>query len=1176
MNYPFVLLGRVCSRGKRSAKFPAVPIRKITYVASQDRDVDFFSRVSETKTKEKRVVGRQRIDRVRRQYNQWVANQTLEDYALRFTAKSARRWSALRVANTALGAISFLALEAIGGTITLNYGVTNATAAILVVSLIIFCCGLPIAYHAARCGVDIDLLTRGAGFGYIGSTVTSLIYASFTFIFFAIEAVILATALEMCFGLPLSLGYLFSAVVIIPLVTHGITLISRFQLWTQPFWILLHILPFAAIAIKSPESFAGWTKFAGAHGSPDGHLDLLLFGTAASVVFSLVAQIGEQVDFLRFLPRDRRTSKAAWWAAMISAGPGWIVPGAIKLLAGSFLAYFALSHGVEAENAAEPSHMYREAFRYVLSQPELALALTGAFVMLSQIKINVTNAYAGSIAWSNFFSRLTHSHPGRVVWLVFNVLVALLLMEIGVYKALEQTLALYSNVAIAWVGALVADLVINRPLGLRPRQMEFKRAHLYDINPVGVGSMTIATVMSITAFYGVFGPTAKALAPFVALLAAFVTAPAIAILTRGRFYIARKPKRSWQNVPAIKCCICEHSFEPEDMAHCPAYAGAICSLCCSLDARCHDLCKPHARFDAQFTETLGKVLPQRVYALLNSQVGHYLSVFMVSAGLVGLALTMIYLQAAPATEAQQILLSEILWKLFFALTIIIGVVTWLFVLARQSRQAAEAETRRQTTLLMQEIDAHRQTDAELQRAKEVAESANLAKSRYVVGLSHELRSPLNAISGYAQLLEQDGSLPPRPRDQIRLMRRSADHLSGLIDGLLDISKIEAGRLYLSRDEVRFGEFLDQLVGMFRLQAAAKDVDFVFKRPQYLPPVVYADEKRLRQVLINLLSNAIKFTQSGSVHFIVHYRNPVAELEVRDTGPGIHADDLERIFAPFERGALGVSQPHTGTGLGLTISKLLAGVMGGDLSVKSTLGQGSTFRVKLLLSEVTNPTRTRAIRAPILGYHGPRKTILITDDDPAQRNLLQELLSPLGFIVLSAPDGYACVGLAEHCQPDLFLLDISMAGMDGWTVAETLRTNGHHHARILMVSASAIEAHGAPLAQPFHDGYLMKPVDIPRLLEQIGQLLKIEWIYKGETPETPAASGDVLSPPMQHVEELIELGKIGYIRGIESKLDQINTDYPESGVFVSQMRALVEQFDLDQYMKTLNTLYRHDQ
>lgn len=1125
---------------------------------------------------EDKLVGRQRIDRVRRQYNQWVANQTLEDYALRFTAKSARRWSAARVANTALGAISFLALEAIGGTITLNYGVTNATAAILVVSAVIFCCGLPIAYYAARYGVDIDLLTRGAGFGYIGSTVTSLIYASFTFIFFAIEAVILAMALELSFGLPRPIGYLVSAVAIIPLVTHGITLISRFQLWTQPFWIFLHILPFAAIAIKSPASFTEWRTFSGEHGSPSGHLDLLLFGTAASVVFSLVAQIGEQVDFLRFLPRDRHTSKRTWWFALISAGPGWIVPGAIKLLAGSFLAFFALKHGVAAEYAAEPSHMYLEAFRYVLSQPDIALALTGTFVILSQLKINVTNAYAGSIAWSNFFSRLTHSHPGRVVWLVFNVLVALLLMEIGVYKALEQTLALYSNVAIAWVGALVADLIINKPLGLRPPHMEFKRAHLYDINPVGVGAMTIATIVSISAFYGFFGPTAKALAPFVALTTAFIAAPLIAYATGGKYYIARKPKRSWQTAEAIKCCICEHAFEPEDMASCPAYSGPICSLCCSLDARCHDLCKPHARAQAQLSETLGKLLPESIYARINSQLGHYLGVFTAASGLVGLTLGLIYLQTANAIRFDHIQLSDVLWKVFFALTIIIGVVAWLFVLARQSRQAAEAETRRQTTLLMQEIDAHRKTDLELQRAKEVAESANLAKSRYVVGLSHELRSPLNAISGYAQLLEQDDTILPKPRDQIRVVRRSADHLSGLIDGLLDISKIEAGRLHLSRDEVRLNAFLDQIVGMFRLQAAAKNIEFVFQRPDTLPPVVYADEKRLRQILINLLSNAIKFTPTGSVHFIVHYRSPVAEFEIRDTGPGIHADDLERIFAPFERGALGVSQPQTGTGLGLTISKLLAGVMGGDIRVTSIIDKGSTFYVKMLLSEVTNPTRLKAVNAPIFGYHGPRRTILVTDDDPTQRDLLREILTPLGFIILSAHDGESCLNLAQHCQPDLFLLDISMTGIDGWTVAETLRTTGHRQARILMVSASALEAHGAPLAQPFHDGYLMKPIDVPRLLELVGRLLKIEWQY--EPHATPTAAWNIRtdpSPPIEHINELINLGQIGYVMAIHAKLDELNRDYPEHAAFVALMQSLIHKFDLGQYMATLQKVQRLD-
>ena len=187
------------------------------------------------------MTAKQHIFRVRRNYNQWVANQTLEDYALRFTAKRAR------VATTALGAISFLALEAIGGAITLHYGFNNAVAAICTVGLIIFLTAIPISYYAAKYGVDIDLLTRGAGFGYIGSTITSLIYASFTFIFFALEAAIMAMALELLFDIPLVYGYLISALVVIPLVTHGITFISRFQLWSQPVWVVLQLLPFVFI-----------------------------------------------------------------------------------------------------------------------------------------------------------------------------------------------------------------------------------------------------------------------------------------------------------------------------------------------------------------------------------------------------------------------------------------------------------------------------------------------------------------------------------------------------------------------------------------------------------------------------------------------------------------------------------------------------------------------------------------------------------------------------------------------------------------------------------------------------------------------------------------------------------------------------------------------------------------
>ncbi|HTE16546.1 MAG TPA: hybrid sensor histidine kinase/response regulator, partial [Burkholderiales bacterium] len=330
----------------------------------------------------------QKIIPIRRDYNRWVANQTLEDYALRFTANSARRWSNFRVANTALGAISFLALEAIGGAITLNYGFTNAVWAIATVSLLIFLTGLPISYYAAKHGLDMDLLTRGAGFGYLGSTITSLIYASFTFIFFAIEAAIMAHALNLCLGVPLTVGYIVSSLAVIPLVTHGITLISRFQTWTQPLWITLHLLPFAFIVVQSPESFRQWTTFAGHHGDAAGAFNLLQYGAAAGVVMSLVVQIGEQVDFLRFLPRPGARTRTGWWIALVAAGPGWIIPGALKMLAGSFLAFLALQHEVPIEQAGEPTQMYLNAFKYVFSSPNFALVAAGLFVVVSQLKIN--------------------------------------------------------------------------------------------------------------------------------------------------------------------------------------------------------------------------------------------------------------------------------------------------------------------------------------------------------------------------------------------------------------------------------------------------------------------------------------------------------------------------------------------------------------------------------------------------------------------------------------------------------------------------------------------------------------------------------------------------------------------------------------------------------------------
>jgi signal transduction histidine kinase/CheY-like chemotaxis protein len=1116
---------------------------------------------------------RQRIVRVRREYNQWVANQTLEDFALRFTAKSARKWSSARVANTALGAISFLALEAIGGTITVSYGFTNSVAAIVTVGAILFFTGLPISYYAARYGVDIDLLTRGAGFGYIGSVITSLIYATFTFIFFAIEAVIMSKALELCFHVPLPLGYLISSLLVIPLVTHGITLISRLQLWTQPLWLVLHLLPFVCIVVWGSHSLRDWEDFSGAMGST-GQFDLLLFGAASSVVFSLIAQIGEQVDFLRFLPAQGPRPTMGWWAALFAGGPGWIVIGGVKLLAGSFLASLLIWHGLSFTDAAEPTQMYRVAFQYVVSSPLAALVLSSAFVIVSQLKINVTNSYAGSIAWSNFFSRLTHRHPGRVVWLVFNVTIAFLLMDLGVYTALAQILGLYSIVAAAWVGALVADLVVNKPLKLSPPQIEFKRAHLHDVNPVGVGAMAIATSIAISAFCGLFGEILRAFAPFLALAAAFTSAPLIAFATGGHYYIARKPRQSWAGATSIECCICGHAFEPEDMAFCPVYVGPICSLCCSLDSRCHDSCKPSARLSAQAAALFGTILPKPVAAWLNSGLGRYLAVLFILAVLIGGTLIVIYTQATLDSALYGDVLRLALWRVFFVLMIVAGIGVWLFILAQESRKAAEEESKHQNTLLMREIRAHRRTDAKLQKAKEAAEAANLAKTRYVFGISHELRTPLNAIAGYAQLLEKDAALPNHRRDAIKIIRRSGEHLASLIEGLLDVSKIEAGRVTLARREVRIHELLDQIVDMFRLQAQAKGIEFASVCQETLPEVVYTDEKRLRQIIINLLSNAIKFTEQGHVVLRVAYRSQIAHIEVEDTGVGIEAKDLQRIFEPFER-VYRVGLPSKpGIGLGLTITKLIAEIMGGEVSVKSELGRGSHFLVKLMLSEVVSPMPLRPPDAQICGYAGPRLTVVVADDDPTHRDMIREILTPLGFVVFDAVDGADCIAVADRTRPNLFLLDISMPGMNGWQLAQLLRRAGHQDAPIIMVSANALEIAVEP--DSLHNEYVIKPVDIPQLLTKIGSVLRIEWLYGPALPGNDPTPGPVTRiPPQRYLDELRALGRIGYIRGIRRKLEEIEGEEPDHGEFVTQMRTLVDNFDVDRYMAALRALTETD-
>jgi signal transduction histidine kinase/purine-cytosine permease-like protein len=900
------------------------------------------------------------VIRVKREFQSWVANETLEDYALRYAARSYRRWSPGVLANTAIGGISFLALEAIGGSLTVNYGFQNAFAAIILVSILIFVISLPIAFYSSVANVDIDLLTRGAGFGYIGSTVTSLIYASFTFIFFALEAAIMAQALEISVGLNVVAGYLVCSLVIIPLAFYGVTLINRLQQWTQPVWAILLILPFVFILYREPGTLAAWSTYPG-NATPDGQFNWLSFGAATGVLFSLAGQIGEQVDYLRFLPEKNAQNRISWWAALLFAGPGWIFIGGLKILAGGFLAFLAIRAGAAASDAVVPVEMYIKGYEYVFDDRAVVLVAATVFVVISQIKINVTNAYAGSLAWSNCFARLTHYHPGRVVWLVFNVLIALLLMLLGIFATLEAVLSVYSNVVIAWIGALVADLLVLKPLGISPAYIEFKRAHLYNINPVGCGAMLIASVISISAYAGFLGEACRAFAAFIALATAFIGAITIGYVTRGKYYIARADAhfRSGMQPALVQCCICERHYEPPDMAHCPFYQGAICSLCCGLENHCHDSCKSSVTRKMSALDAAATGTPA-FQPHLGRRLGRFFGLFSIASTLMGAVFLLSYRLLSVETAPAYLDLANILVRIYVATLVVIAIGTWWIVLSHDSRELAESE-------LVQSLHHLEMTRGHLVESEKMASLGGL-----VAGVAHEINTPVGiAVSAASYLQDRTDAI----REKLERGALAQADLKSYLD-----DAAQSARLLLSN-----ANRAAQLVQSFKQVAVDQTSDERrhFDLRKYIEETLLSLQPELKgtrvavhvdcaagiemdsypgplaQVVTNLVLNSLQHAfepgMPGTIRISAHAADgDEVIIYYEDDGHGIPQGLHDKIFEPFFTTRRGFG----GSGLGLHLVYNIVTIrLNGSIEVVAREGGGTLFVIHL--PRVTGPTSSLA-------------------------------------------------------------------------------------------------------------------------------------------------------------------------------------------------------------------------
>lgn len=467
---------------------------------------------------------------------------------------------------------------------------------------------------------------------------------------------------------------------------------------------------------------------------------------------------------------------------------------------------------------------------------------------------------------------------------------------------------------------------------------------------------------------------------------------------------------------------------------------------------------------------------------------------------------------------------------------------------------------------------------EMQRAKEVAESANSARLQFLANISHDLRTPLNGVLGCAQILLREKTMTSKQRELLKTMQGCAEHLRNLINDLLDLSKLEADRLELAPSPFDLRAFIQALIKTFTLEAENKKIILEFEEAGTLPGWISCDRKRLQQILGNLVHNAIKFTDHGRVKVRVRAGEGTMIFDVIDTGCGILPHKLGELFQPFhvvdER-----SIKLEGTGLGLSICKKLAKKMGGDIVVHSTVGKGSTFTVTIPLVE---SEAVIEVQRTVVDYQGRRRRVLIVDDNPANRVVLRTMLEPLDFLIHEAGDARETHEQIRFARPDIILMDLMMPGIDGFVLCQQV-------AELEILPPPAVIAVSAMAGEDVLDrcrkaGFadlLHKPVHLDQLVEALRAHAGIEWTY-GVLQPAPAAPEDapgtepIVAPPIDELTAFLDLARRGVVRNIETRAELLARTHPEYTPFARRVARYAREFKMKELGEWLASLYPQQQ